>query len=335
MATTHRSASSPQGILRALTFLIPWSLHLLLANLLLTLTLVPSLFIPLQTYAFNSQIAYSVWKAIQNLFERKRGARISFSGDPLPQHENALVVANHVSWTDFYLIQAVAARAGMLGSSRYFAKSQLKWVPLLGWGLVAMGMPMVTRDWTSDRREFQALFEGIKNGGWPICKLLPPIRTKTWPLLNRFSGLIAYSESTRFTQKKWEETREFLSSRGKSALPYVLYPRTKGFVAAVQSLRNDSQIKHVYDLTLAYSRAGKGGFMSAPTIWESFAFARVSPPWKFHVHIRRFELKDLPEDEEGVRDWLEGRWAEKSKILQGMEGEWTEFEGLGELIDYQ
>lgn len=174
MAISKRSTSFPQGILRALIFLIPWSLHLLLANLLLTLTLVPSFFVPFQTYALNSQIAYSVWKAIQDLFERKRGARISFSGDPLPQHENALVVANHVSWTDFYLIQAVATRAGMLGSSRYFAKAQLKWVPLLGWGLVAMGMPMVTRDWTSDRREFQALFEGIKGGGWPICILFPP-----------------------------------------------------------------------------------------------------------------------------------------------------------------
>lgn len=144
-------------------------------------------------------------------------------------------------------------------------------------------------------------------------------------IFNLFSGLIAYSEGTRFTQKKWEETREFLSSRGKPALPHVLYPRTKGFVAAVQSLRNDSQIKHVYDLTLVYSG---GKFMDAPTIWESFAFSRVSPPWKFHIHTRRFELKDLPEDDEGVKDWLEDRWVEKSKILQGMEGEWTEFEGL-------
>lgn len=72
--------------------------------------------------------------------------------------------------------------------------------------------------------------------------------------------------------------------------------------------------------------------MSAPTMWESFTFARVSPPWKFHVHVRRFELKSLPEDEEGVKNWLEERWVEKSKILQGMEGEWTEFEGLGELV---
>lgn len=58
----------------------------------------------------------------------------------------------------------------MLGNSRYFAKTQLRWVPLLGWGLVAIGMPMVTRNWANDRREFEALFKGIKSAGWPICE---------------------------------------------------------------------------------------------------------------------------------------------------------------------
>jgi hypothetical protein len=147
-------------------------------------------------------------------------------------------------------------------------------------------------------------------------------------------GLIAYSEGTRFTKKKWEDTKTFCESRGKPVFPHVLYPRSKGFVTEVQNLRDgSSHIKHVYDLTLAYSKAGGSGkgFMDAPTMWETFAMARVSPPWRFHVHVRRFEIKELPEDEEGLKTWLEERWAEKSRILQGMEGEWTEFEGLGEV----
>lgn len=44
------------------------------------------------------------------------------------------------------MIQALAMRSGMLGYCRYFAKAQLKKVPLLGWGLMAMGMPLVTRN---------------------------------------------------------------------------------------------------------------------------------------------------------------------------------------------
>lgn len=143
-----------------------------------------------------------------------------------------------------------------------------------------------------------------------------------------WAGLIAYSEGTRFTAKKWTQAKDFCTSRSKLVLPHVLYPRTKGFVTTVQNLRGNSQINHVYDLTLAYSKAGEKGFMNAPTIWETFSFARVSPPWRFHVHVRRFHLGDLPKDDEGLKNWLEERWIEKSRILQGMEGEWTEFGGL-------
>lgn len=46
--------------------------------------------------------------------------------------ESAIVVVNHVVWTDFYLIQELAQRAGMLGQCRWFAEKQLRWVPFLG-----------------------------------------------------------------------------------------------------------------------------------------------------------------------------------------------------------
>lgn len=168
------STKSPAAILRALLFLIPWLLHLVLANILLSITLPFSWPFPAQIYAVNSQIAYTVWVHIQLYFERFRGAKITLSGDDLPRLENAIVIANHVSWTDFYLIQALAVKAGMLGSSRYFAKASLRWVPFLGWGMIALGMPMVSRNWANDRREFEALFEGIKTAALPICKQTLP-----------------------------------------------------------------------------------------------------------------------------------------------------------------
>lgn len=74
------------------------------------------------------------------------GAKIIISGDKVPEGESAVVIANHVGWSDFYMIQALALKAKMLGYCRYFAKAQLKKVPLLGWGLMAMGMPLVTRN---------------------------------------------------------------------------------------------------------------------------------------------------------------------------------------------
>lgn len=123
-----------------------WATALLIQDLLLSVLLLLKPFNPILAYRLASAIAWSCWAGIQFIFEHINGADIVISGDQLPPGESAVVVANHVGWTDFYMIQALATRSGMLGSCRWFAKAQLKWVPLLGWGLMATGMPMVTRN---------------------------------------------------------------------------------------------------------------------------------------------------------------------------------------------
>lgn len=134
--------------LRGIAIITPWALALLIQDLLLSLLLLLRPFNPLLAYRLSSPIAWSCWAGIQFIFERLNGARIVVSGDKLPVGESAVVIANHVGWSDFYMIQHLAIRAKMLGYCRYFAKAQLKKVPLLGWGLVAMGMPLVTRNCT-------------------------------------------------------------------------------------------------------------------------------------------------------------------------------------------
>lgn len=132
--------------LRGLLLTLPWALALLIQDLLLSLLLILRPLHPLLAYKLASPIAWSCWAWIQFIFEHVNGAQIVISGDALPPGESAVVISNHVGWSDFYMIQALAMRSGMLGYCRYFAKAQLKKVPLLGWGLMAMGMPLVTRN---------------------------------------------------------------------------------------------------------------------------------------------------------------------------------------------
>jgi len=61
-----------------------------------------------------------VW--IQWIFEECNGAQIGFSGDVLPKKESAIVIANHVGWTDLYMIQKLAYDSAMLGRCRWFAE---------------------------------------------------------------------------------------------------------------------------------------------------------------------------------------------------------------------
>ena len=163
------SPYSIPNLLGAALHLGVWLLHLSLANILLSLLSPWTFLCPSLVYNLCSRIAASVWIHIQHLFTRDNGARISVTGDLLPQNESAIVLCNHVEWSDFYMIQELALRANMLGRCRWFAKKELKWVPFLGWGLWAMGMPLVSRKWMQDERELRRVFDGVARGKWPIC----------------------------------------------------------------------------------------------------------------------------------------------------------------------
>jgi hypothetical protein len=157
--------------LRGLLIVIPWALGLVLMDVILSLLLPISYFLPDPVYDASSFVASTIWKWIQLIFYFN-GGEITMSGDDLPPGESAIVISNHVSWTDFYMIQALAIKAGMLGRCRWFAKIELRWVPLLGWGIWAMGMPMVSRQWTKDKAELDRVFAGITQRKWPTCKPL-------------------------------------------------------------------------------------------------------------------------------------------------------------------
>ena len=162
--------------LRGIAIISPWLAHLLAADAALSLLLPVTLVAPNSSYDVASAIAKSVWLGIQRIFTRVNGAQITVSGTELPKGESAIVISNHVQWVDFYMIQALALKAGMLGRCRWFAKQQLKWVPFLGWGLWAMGMPLISRKWATDQKELERVFQGIKRNAWPICMHPPSFR---------------------------------------------------------------------------------------------------------------------------------------------------------------
>lgn len=290
--------------LRGLLIVIPWLCELILMDVILSALLPVSYLFPNWVYNASSFVAYTCWNWIQVIFEVFNGGVISISGDVLPQGESAIVISNHVSWTDFYMIQALAIRAGMLGRCRWFAKIELRWVPLLGWGIWAMGMPMVSRKWLKDKRELDRVFAGVTVRKWP-----------TW--------LISFSEATRYTPKKYEETTTWCKENKRPVPKHLLYPRTKGFVTTVQHLRKAQHVKAVYDMTIAYEHQHK--FLAAPTIWESLSCGDLSGKrgYKFHVDVKRIPLEYIPTDDEGIAKWLEARWIEKGEFLEAKREEWA------------
>lgn len=300
--------ASPVDHLRGVVIVFPWLVWIFIADILLSALLPLLPLAPDICYGVASAIAESGWSWIQSIFTKANGAVITVSGDILPRGESAIVVANHVGWSDFYMIQALALRVDMLGRCRYFAKTQLKWVPFLGWGLWALGMPLVSRRWDRDQKELDRVFAGIVKRRWP-----------TW--------LVSFSEATRYTPDKYKESTAWCAQNDRPQPQHLLYPRTKGFVTTVKHLRKAPHVKAVYDLAIAYQKGSE--FLTPPTMWETLSVPRLSGQkdgegYRFHVHVRRFPLIELPTTDDELAKWLEARWVEKGAWLEEKRLEWAE-----------
>ncbi|KAG1052830.1 hypothetical protein G6F43_005049 [Rhizopus delemar] len=250
----------------------------------------------------NSELIGTVWKVMQYIFERRKKAHITFSGDKIPYEENALVISNHVSWTDVYLIHALANRRNMLKNCKYFIKDSLKWLPFFGWGMWLAGFIYVRRNWTQDQQRIVSAFDKIKR-----------LNTPAW--------IINYVEGSRATPKKLQEAQAFSRERGYPVLQNVLLPRIKGFATCVNQFRN-SHIKYVYDLTLGYRRR-KDNVFKAPSMVRVHTRS-LWPEYEFHVHVRRFAIEDIPTNETELGHWLRKIWVEKDEFLTNLNEHWVD-----------
>lgn len=96
----------------------------------------------------------------------------------------------------------------------------------------------------------------------------------------------------------------------------------------MQRLRRAHHIKAVYDLTIAYQRGRE--WMAAPTFWEALAAPWLSEReekggrgYRFHVHVGRFAVEELPGRDEELAQWLERRWVEKGEWLEETRRRWA------------
>ena len=136
-------------------------------------------------------------------------------------------------------------------------------------------------------------------------------------LIRRSLGLISYSEATRYTISKRLEAEVWCEANNKQLAQHTLYPRTKGFIACVQQLRQAPQVKAVYDVTVAYVKDSKS-IQAAPSFVQSIILPRLDEIWEFHVHVDRHPIEELPRTDEDLAQWLEDRWLEKGDRIESL-----------------
>jgi len=232
----------------------------------------------------NRWMANLWWGWCSLIAEKGYRIRWVMSGDDVPMQENAIVVLNHQDMADIPVVFRFARSKKRLGDLKWFVKDPLKYVPGVGWGMLFLDCLFIKRNWTDDRDHIQRIFQNILKYRVPI-----------W--------LMLFAEGTRVRPAKLERSRRYAQEHGLRPLRHVLFPRTKGFVATVQSLHGYAEA--VYDVTIGYERG-------VPTLWQWIqGYVR-----RVHVHVRRVPMQQIPREESAIKAWLADCYEKKDDLLE-------------------
>ena len=235
------------------------------------------------------------WIAVNSaLFDVFTHIRWQVEGlEGLRRDGNYLVLCNHQSWVDIPVLQKIFNRRIPFG--RFFLKSQLIWVPLLGPAWWALDFPFMKRY----SRETLARHPELKGKD----------RDATRKACERFShmpvSVINFVEGTRFTASKHD-------AQG-SAYRHLLRPRAGG-VAFVLDAMGDG-LQTLLDVTITYPH-GAGSMMDliAGRIRAISVQVRELPV----TDDLRGNYEDDPAFREQFQAWINALWANKDRRIGAM-----------------
>ena len=202
-----------------------------------------------------------------------------------------LVIANHQTWVDILVLQAVFNRR--VPFLKFFIKQQLIWFPLLGVAWWALDMPFMKRYSPS----FLAKNPHMKG------KDLQTTRQACEKFRDTPTSILNFIEGTRFSEQKRDNR--------KSPYQNLLQPRAGGFAVAVSSM--GELFTSIVDVTLVYPEV-------ATRFWDMCCGAEV----RVIIDIRERKLEPwlVQGEYEGDREfrkkmhaWLGEIWAEKDAII--------------------
>lgn len=202
-----------------------------------------------------------------------------------------LVLANHQSWVDIPVLQAVFNRRIPL--LRFFLKSQLFWVPLLGLAWWALDFPFMKRYSKQTLAKHPELAGRDIEATRRACEKFRHIPV----------AMMNFVEGTRFTSSKHRQQ--------ESPYLYLLRPRAGG-VAFVLNALGDA-LHAILDVTIVY-----------PNGRSSLRDLFADRTEEVRVHVRQLPIPaDLaaggyesdPTARERAQAWVNELWAQKDRRI--------------------
>jgi len=176
-------------------------------------------------------------------------------------------------------------RFGSLAHEKIILKDSLKKIPFFGWGMQHFCFLFLRRSWEQDERYMSDTLLHFAKRQYPI-------------------QLLIFPEGTDLSDVNRKKSSEFAEKNNLVKYNEVLHPRTKGFIYTVALLRKS--VKYIYDITIGYPDL----VPQTETIYFSGKF-----PKQIHFHLKRYDIKSLPETDDELAAWCNQRWKEKEALL--------------------
>ncbi len=204
-----------------------------------------------------------------------------------------LSVANHQSWADIFILQAITNR--QVPMLKFFMKYALIWVPVIGLAWWALDMPFLKR-YSKEELEKNPSLRGKD------VKAMEKSfeRYKRYPV-----SIFSFAEGTRFNdQKRVDQGSKFKN---------LLNPKSGGIGLTLTTM---PYIKLILDFTIHYQSSKR-------SFWD-FLCGRLS---KVTIKVQEIQIpesllgKNYEEDQvfrNDLKQWLEKIWQDKDTILTGL-----------------
>ena len=118
--------------------------------------------------------------------------------------------------------------------------------------------------------------------------------------------LFMFPEGRDLTVNSKKISDDYAEKNGLPHYQYCLHPHTTGFTYAMNALR-DGGLDAIYDVTIAYPDAMPKTELDV---------MKGILPREVHFHVKCYDNKDIPEDQEELGEWLKDCWKEKETRLK-------------------
>lgn len=217
------------------------------------------------------------------VLERIAGLRYALAPLALDPSRAWIVLSNHRSWVDIFLLQSLLAREGL--AVHFLSKRELLFMPIVGLVLFTFRFPLLRRSarpGQSESERRQADFDALRTA----CR-----RAREHPV-----ALACFAEGTRATAARRAARR--------SPHRHLLPPRVGGFGALCDGL--GEALGGVVDCTLVYPDGER-----ELTFWRCLAGGLP----EIGVEAERIDVSALPTDRAERLRWLEARWTRKDERI--------------------